>query len=165
MQTPFHEFSEKMGSHITTMLNSAARLYMVDADRDTLWKIYLDNFPEGSDPVYRTRSEHDCSSCRHFVKSFGAVVTLKDGEMTSIWDFVAPGRYGPSARALSKYIHSLPIIDQFVTDISKIGTEKDHEMLENSEVVTWDHMHVTLPSTLVNRSRRTNDTIRGDAFS
>ena len=32
--------------------------------KDALWDTYLASFPEGSNPVYKTRTEHDCQCCK-----------------------------------------------------------------------------------------------------
>lgn len=44
-------------------------LFVVDVNGDDLWQFYLAAFPAGSNPIYRERTEHDCSCCRQFVKN------------------------------------------------------------------------------------------------
>ena len=83
----FDVLSKAMTAHINKMLESSQDLFVVDANPDELWTLYLRSFPPGTDPIFRTRTDHDCSSCRHFMRTFGNVVTIKNNMITSIWDF------------------------------------------------------------------------------
>lgn len=47
---------------------TATGLFRVDVEPDLLWETYLESFPEGTNPIYKTRRSFDCSCCRHFVK-------------------------------------------------------------------------------------------------
>ena len=38
-------------------------------DKDEMYNLYLDSFPVGTNAIYRTRREHDCSCCRGFIKN------------------------------------------------------------------------------------------------
>lgn len=38
---------------------SSNRLFAAAVDRDALWDLYLASFPAGSNPIYKTRTEHD----------------------------------------------------------------------------------------------------------
>jgi hypothetical protein len=158
----FSQFENKLRAHVDEMLKNVNTLFTVDLDKDVLWKLYLDSFPEGTNKVFRTRAENDCSACRHFVKAFGNVVSIKNNQVTSIWDFEAGQKYGPVVTALSKYVKSKPVADIFVTDSLNIGVEKNFEKGEGN-VITWEHMHVTLPSRFKTTSRLTLDTARGKA--
>lgn len=82
-------FESNMRNHVAQMIDGVNTLFVVDCDKDALWKLYLDSFPKGANEIFRTRQENDCSACRHFVKVFGNVVAIKDGEVSTIWDFEA----------------------------------------------------------------------------
>jgi len=111
----------------------------------------------------RTRTEHDCSCCRHFIKSFGNIVSIKDNKITTIWDFDLSGtRYDPVAKALAEYVKSHPVTDVFVTKDSKFGTERNFEQ-NGSDIVTWEHFYVELPSRFVNKSRSTIGELQSSA--
>nr|DAF93567.1 MAG TPA: hypothetical protein [Myoviridae sp. ctshb19] len=53
---------------------------------DLLWEHYLASFPKGTNPMFRERTEHDCSTCRNFVRNLGAVVYVTEKEIRSVWD-------------------------------------------------------------------------------
>lgn len=81
-------------------------LFVVDLDKDELWDKYLSSFPEGTNPLYRERTEHDCSCCRHFIKEIGGTVYV-DEELNvhSIFEFdTGSTTYQPVMDALSSYV-------------------------------------------------------------
>jgi hypothetical protein len=158
----FASFEAKLRAHVSEMVKDINTLFVVDLDKDALWKLYLDSFPPGTNEIYRTRAENDCSACRHFIKAFGNVVSIQAGHVTSIWDFAAGPKYGPVANALAAYVKSRPIADVLVTDSLHIGTEKNFEKVE-SGVLAWEHLCVTLPDRFKTASRLTLDTVRGRA--
>jgi hypothetical protein len=162
MQT-FAGFEAKMREHVAEMIKDVNTLFTVDLDKDALWKLYLDSFPAGTNEIFRTRAENDCSACRHFVKAFGNVVSIQAGVVSSVWDFDMPegSKYGPVAKALSKFVKSQPIADIFVTDICHIGVEKNFEKSE-AGVLTWEHLCVTLPDRF-KTTKGTLDTVKGRA--
>lgn len=145
---PFHSFHHKFMGHFDAMTKDAAALYRVDFDPDELWNLYLDSFPEGTNLIYRTRREFDCSCCRHFIKTMGGVVAIRDGRIETIWDFdtASPECYQPVMDALSSYIKSKPIKDAFFTHEHTIGIAHNYERDENGhKVLTWNHFFVNTP--------------------
>lgn len=145
---PFHSFHHKFMGHFDAMTKDAAALYRVDFDPDELWNLYLDSFPEGTNLIYRTRREFDCSCCRHFIKTMGGVVAIRDGRIETIWDFdtASPECYQPVMDALSAYIKSKPIKDAFFTHEHTIGIAHNYERDENGhKVLTWNHFFVNTP--------------------
>ncbi len=42
---------------------SKENVFVVDVTGDELWDHYLASFPEGANPMFRERTEHDCSCC------------------------------------------------------------------------------------------------------
>ena len=87
--TPFKQFNARLQAHVKQLTKNVNTLFTIALDKDELWNVYLDSFPEGTNPMYRKRREFDCSCCRHFVKAFGNVVSLDGGVVTTIWDFDA----------------------------------------------------------------------------
>jgi hypothetical protein len=157
----FADLQKALEKNVSDMLKDTTILFTVDLDKDKLWETYLKSFPAGANPMFRTRTEHDCSACRHFVKAFGNVVTIKNNVVTSIWDFEMPGsRYDPVIKALSEFVKSHKVSDIFVTDVTQIGVEKNYEQAESGKVVTWEHFHVTLPW-MFKTTKGTLDTVRG----
>jgi len=160
----FITLESAMREHVNLMTKDVKSLFVTDTDRDVLWNLYLSSFPKGTNEIVKTRTEHDCSACRHFVKAFGNVVSIKNGVITSIWDFDLPidSRYAPVVKALATYIKSQPVIDIATIDSSQIGVEKNFEKTE-SGIITWEHLHVLLPAKFINCSRATAATVRGGA--
>lgn len=136
-------------------LNSTANtLYEVDIDKDTLWDLYLDSFPEGTNPIYRERRYYDCSACRHFIKNIGGTVYI-DEALTphSIFEFDTHSEiFQPVMDALAAYVTSRPIVDIYLNDVNQVGIKQNRELLDNGTVHTWDHFHVNLPDYLVAKS-------------
>lgn len=162
MEDNFAGFQSKMQEHFAEMVEGVNTLFTVSLDKDALWKLYLDSFPTGTNEIYRTRTENDCSACRHFVKSFGNVVAIKGNRILTIWDFEAGPKYGPSAKALADFVKSCPVDGIFVTDTFKGGVEKNHQE-SGSGVITWTHLYLELPERFKTAGRATLDTIRGTA--
>ena len=44
-------------------ISETNRFFETDIDKDHLWDLYLDSFPEGTNPIYRERRYYDCSAC------------------------------------------------------------------------------------------------------
>lgn len=160
----FKLFRDQLVSHINTMTTNSDVLFEVDLDKEELWNLYLDSFPEGTNEIYRERREYDCSACRHFIKSFGNVVTIKNGVITSIWDVEDPGSttFYQVSRALSSFVKSHPITDRFVSHYAMIGCESNNELSENGNVHTWSHMYAKLPINHVTTSNRSVGDLKGE---
>ena len=151
----FLEFKMMLQGHIADMLVEQTHLFITDVNKDELWNLYLDSFPEGTNNVYRERREYDCSCCRQFIRSFGNVVVLKDNKMISIWDFeIEDSTYKPVVNALSAFVKSKPIKDIFVTFEAAFGVDKNHEPLEDGTVRTWEHFYYKLPKRFVKKESK-----------
>jgi len=159
----FHKFHEKFQKNFTELIANATHLYEVEVDKDELWNLYLDSFPAGTNNIYRTRREYDCSCCRHFVKSLGNVVVIENNQVTTIWDFDADSTtFQPVVDALDAYIKSRLVTNVYVGKFAKIGTKENYEHTENGGVHKWEHFYVELPSKFVDRSSRSVGDLQGD---
>ena len=83
----FVNFRNALRQHFDNMCGRSAHLFVMDVDKDKMWETYLSSFPEGTNPIFKTKTWHDCSCCRHFIKALGNVVAIHDGEIETIWDF------------------------------------------------------------------------------
>ena len=63
----FKPFSKAVHQQFTTM--SKHELFTVDISGDDLFAAYLAAFPEGTNPIYRERTEHDCSCWKIFIRN------------------------------------------------------------------------------------------------
>jgi len=128
-------------------------LFRVDADKASMWQTYLGSFPEGTNPIFRKRTEHDCSCCKSFIRAVGNVVAVdpQTFEIMSIWD-VLPDHptYGPVTRAMADLIRSAPIREPFLHTEPHAGHDKNFEEILG-EVHTFNHFYVQLPAQYVKR--------------
>lgn len=118
-------------------------LFVTDVPGDTLWETYLKSFPEGTNPVLITRTEHDCSCCRNFVKRIGGLI---DANGETIWDIkhpVEPG-YAAVAAAMSKLVKAAKIDNIFLSWEKTAGVDKNFQQIIGSETKTWDHFFVRI---------------------
>lgn len=124
---------------------SASDLFRVDVDKDALWETYLTSFPAGANPIYRARTEHDCSACKSFIRTLGSVVTIKDDRLVSIWDCQTDDVYQPVVDALAALVRSRRVAGIFLHHEASVGVAKNFEQA-TSDVKTWEHFFVNLPA-------------------
>lgn len=159
----FKNFVSRLQEHFKEMSKDATHLFEVEVDKDYLWNLYLDSFPPGTNGIFRERRVHDCSACRHFVKTIGNVVTIKDNKITTLWDFQAGSEeYQPVVNALTEYIRSLPVsYNVWLGDSNHVGIEKNYETSDNGKIITWYHFFAKLPDRFVNKTKKSLGDIRG----
>ncbi len=141
----FTDIQAAVAKHFKGM--SEKRLFSTRVDKTKLWEHYLSSFPPGSNPLYKARTEHDCSCCRHFIKTLGGVVNILNGKFVTLWDFDIKGPYQEVADAMAVYVRGLPIDNIFLHPQNLVGTAKNRQLLEDSSVKMWDHFYVNLPAT------------------
>jgi len=115
---------------------------------DDLYATYLGSFPEGTDPLFRERTEHDCSSCKNFVRRVGNVVAINgEGAVLTIWDEAAksaPEHYKHVASVMREKVLASPVSDLFrvSTKESSFGTATSRSQdPQTKKVLTWDHFY------------------------
>lgn len=146
----FHAFATAVARRFDEM--KLEKLFVVASDRDEIWQRYLAAFPPGTDPIFRVRTEHDCSCCRGFIRSIGNVVVIQNGALASIWDLNGlPEPYQAVADGMAAYIKGLPVVDIFLTPQAKHGTavSREYDPANTYSVRTWHHFAVKVPSRLV----------------
>lgn len=133
-------------------ISATNSLFETDIDKDYLWNLYLNSFPEGTNPIYRERRIYDCSACRQFIRNIGGAVYIdEDLNIHSIFEFDTGSKtFQPVMDAMAIYVTSRPIVDIYFNDSSTVGIDKNRELLDDGTVKTWDHFFVTLPPTMYN---------------
>lgn len=127
----------------------ATGLFRVDIEPDLLWDTYLNSFPEGTNPIYKTRREFDCSTCRHFIKHLGGVVTIVGGRIVTIWDVHVEGFHQVVADAMAELVRQRPIKNIYLHNEPSVGVATSRQLLEDKSVKEWTHFFVNLPSDVV----------------
>ena len=143
----FKDIGKAVAKQFQTMTSTG--LFQVEVDKDSLWETYISSFPEGTNPIYVKRTEHDCSCCRSFIRTMGGVVTIVDGKFTTIWDINIGGFYQVVADAMAKLVKRCAIDNVFLHTERSVGTANSRQLLEDSTVKTWEHFFVNLPAETV----------------
>lgn len=158
----FVGFKKALQEHFAEMSKDATHLFEVAVDKDELWNLYFDSFPAGTNEIFRERREYDCSCCRHFIKTIGNVVIIKNNTAYSIWDIaIDDPTFQTVANAMANYIEYHAVTDVYVSHEKKIGTDKNHEQLENGQINTYEHFYLELPDKFVFDKRRSVGDIKG----
>jgi len=139
----FVKFKSAVQKQFTKM--SQGELFVTGAGKDELWDMYLGSFPEGTNPIFRERTEHDCQCCKQFIRAGANVVSLVDNKTVSIWDITIGGYYQIVADALSALVKSKPIVNVFRHYEPNLGTNFNHQQLDSGDILRWDHFHYALP--------------------
>lgn len=117
----------------------------VTLDGDTLWEQYLAAFPAGTNPIFRERTEHDCSCCRNFVRNVGNVVAIIDGKPESVWQLSGlQSPYDAVAARLHEIVITKSITGLFRTSEPTYGAEVSHEAMPDGKVRAWNHFHARI---------------------
>jgi len=144
----FSIFKKAISVHFSKM-QKLGSVFRVNVDRDLLWETYLNSFEEGTNPIFRERTEHDCSCCRQFIKQAGGMVVIHKGELVSLWDVEVGEGYQPVTDALSALVKSCAIENVFLHSESAIGVDKNFEEKEGTtDRIQWEHFYLKLPASL-----------------
>ena len=87
----FTNFKKAIQDHFAKLSETADHIYQVEMDKDELWNLYLNSFPDGTNEIYRERREYDCSCCRQFIRTIGNVVFIQDAIVHTIWELEGLG--------------------------------------------------------------------------
>ena len=144
------------------------QLFVANVDKYEIWETYLEAFPEGTNPIYKERTEHDCNCCKQFIRTVGGAVTIVDGQVKTIWDVQVGGFYQVVADALAAYVRSKAIKNQLLHFEARVGKNTTVQLTEEGSTITWDHFEVTIPrqyvktdiDTILSHSRANHDVLK-----
>lgn len=143
----FKDFVKAIQKNLQQMSKDSSRLFTVNVDTEELYNLYLDSFPAGTNEIYRERREYDCSCCRHFIRDVGNVVSIKNGELHTIWGInpVSDDKYNVVAAVLDTYVKQKAVLGVFLKKEKRIGTPENREMLPTGKINKYEHFFVDLP--------------------
>ena len=143
----FKDFVKAIQKNLQQMSKDSSRLFTVNVDTEELYNLYLDSFPAGTNEIYRERREYDCSCCRHFIRDVGNVVSIKNGELHTIWGInpVSDDKYNVVAAALDAYVKQKAVLGVFLKKEKRIGIPENREMLPTGKINKYEHFFVDLP--------------------
>lgn len=131
----FSHFSKAVHKNFVEM--SKGELFVVDVEN--LFEQYLAAFPLGTDPVFRKRTEHDCSCCKQFIRTLGKVVGIKGVKVVTVWDDLdVPSPYKDVSEKLAEAVRNAKILTVFRTKERKYGTDHNYDGVTNQR---YDHFH------------------------
>lgn len=141
----FRSFADSFYKNFSSL--SKDDLFTVSLDRDQVFEAYLSSFPEGTNPLVKERSYHDCSCCRHFIRQIGHVVSIKNGVKRSVWDIEGlEYPYNIVAEAIADLVYSAPINSHFFINERKVGLREDKQLLSDGTIRVNPHFYADIPN-------------------
>ena len=154
-QMNFGTFASAIAVRWAQMVKNCPTLFRVNIDKRELWAAYLDAYPDGTNPIFRTNREYDCNYCRRFVYEVGNVVAVQHGKMVSIWD-INIGDSEPVfqvvADKMKELITSRPIKTAFYASENFAGSKRTFNTAEDMPKF-WDHFYVSIPHQYVRKAK------------
>jgi len=134
----FTDFSKLIHDRYNEL--SKSELFVVGNDNKVFSEEYLKAFPEGTDPIFKTATEHDCTCCKNFIRNLGNLVTITNGKVQSIWRVTgAKYPYDVVAKHMDEFVLSQPITSVFRSQEAKYGNEQNLQHLPDGNVRKWNH--------------------------
>ncbi len=146
-------------------ITKSPQVYVTAVEGDDLYRCYLAAFPEGTNPIFKKQTEHECSCCRQFIRRAGNVVSIDEGKIKTIWDESAekaPYPYNVVATTLRDAVLSKEISDLYRVSQKEnnFGAATTRSLDEGGKALTWNHLYTDqIPKTLQAASP---DQVRGD---
>lgn len=150
--TMFSKFKKAVAKQLDRMTKHD-HLFRVDVQPDKLWEEYLKAFPNGSNPMMKERTEHDCQACKSFIKAVGNVVAIHGGKKLSVWDVeVGVPHYQAVANHLASLVRKKKIYLHFFRTDKSLGIDFNMGQNEAGDPVRYEHFHYNLPGKFVKRA-------------
>jgi len=118
--------------------------------KDELWDAYISNIPEES------RQEYNCNCCKQFIKSYGNVAALVEGQILTLWGInIDNPVFKDSVKALQELVLNSEVHSLFISPTCKLGTDSNASMGEDGEVHIWHHFFLSLPQSAASVASQT----------
>jgi len=104
---------------------STGKLFKSVMTGQTVWDLYINNFPKQYNPVFRdpNSTRHNCNLCNNFIRRYGNIVAVDDDyNIISIWDNVTTEGYVEVAKEISNALKSVDIADVFFETFNELNS-------------------------------------------
>lgn len=143
----FKLFAQQVKNNFDAMATKP--LYRTNIGLDEIKDIYLAAFPAGTNPMYITNTQHDCTCCKSFIRNVGGLVNIVNGQIITIWDNINTGdEYEVVANTMRDYVLSKPITSVFYASEKKYGAYESKQTLPDGSVINWNHFNCEIPNHL-----------------
>lgn len=138
----FRRFAEAVHTRLQYLAQTSDEFYLSDCP--DIYDRYLAAFPPGTNPIFRERTEHDCQTCKQFIRNLGRLVVIRNGELRTVWGDLkgVPSPYAEVAFTLDSTLKRLPIASIFRTTERSFGRESN---LDPNAEIRWYHLHGDTP--------------------
>jgi len=146
-EVSFKDIAVTTADYLKT-LTDHNELYVTTCDGDAVYAEYLASFPAGTDPIFKERTEHDCQTCRNFIKNVGKLVAIVGGEIVTVWDVPnLPYPYSEVFASLSRFVKKFPIDSVYRDDQPSYGAKSTMQVIdpEAFQTRTWNHFYWNVP--------------------
>lgn len=137
----FQDWANLVHSRYNELVRTHDELYTVDCP--DIFEKYLSFFPEWSNPIFRVRTEHDCSTCKQFIRNLGCVVAINgDNEVITVWDdnigtLIDGSPQSKVAFLMMELVRSSPITGVFRSKEKRYGVASNFDV----EGHQYHHFH------------------------
>lgn len=138
----FKQFSDIINQKFVAMSNQP--LFTTNVPKEQLWATYQSAYTAESNPIFRERRVHECNTCYAFIKRLGAVVSITNNQLDTIWNvegLEAP--YAAVALAMHNLVSTSAISSIFLSDEKLAGREFNIEENEAGNI-KWDHFYADI---------------------
>lgn len=142
----FQPFAKLVNQQFVKLAKDHDELFAVELP--DIFDLYISLFPDGTNPIFRERTEHDCNCCKQFIRNIGKVVAVKGGKIVTVWDVEGlEYPYDVVAKSMGDAVRSAAISSVFRTKESSYSHEKNFDNHDSS--ITWHHFYAKVPGKFV----------------
>lgn len=178
--------------HFIKNMCSLGKLFTTELSGKEIWDIYLSNFSEEHNPVFRDpeSSSHNCNYCHNFFNRYSNIVAIGEDGIITIFDVNVPKEYKASFKAASKAIKASTIQNLFFETYAELNSlpyescSKDQEfyklgmqvnfkkynkeeaekygVVKEGDIKEFNHLWLDLPKAYVKNSLKSQASLLGE---
>lgn len=152
-QDVFTELATKLDAKVHELINSGHTLVRSKIPKDVLWDAYLDTIPEEYNQIFRVRRYYDGVYDHQYLNRIGSLMSLHNGELTSVWDIEVDSYFSDVVKHLSELVKSYDIDTYYLSNERVIGHKPNVDTHEPDLI--WEHFYTELPNSVVDTGRDT----------
>jgi hypothetical protein len=127
---------------------SKHEVFTTTVNGDVLYELYLKSFPEGTNPMFKERTEHDCSCCKNFIRNIGGLVAVVNGSVQTVWNGLFEAPYDAVAKELNSIVLAASLTGVYRTAMGTYGLASNKSLIDG-KVCTFHHFVAKIPNTLI----------------